>query len=119
MNQNIKQRWIAALRSGEYKQGDGYLAEFQDGSYHYCCLGVLYEIAVADGVINSSLSPMDDYDGNYGSSKSHSYLPDEVIDWAELRSNNPWIANSSNTLAGFNDSGASFEEIANIIERDL
>lgn len=30
-------KWIAALRSGKYRQGQGYLCR----SGHYCCLGVL------------------------------------------------------------------------------
>lgn len=42
------QKWIAALRSGEYKQGRGYLfnqelygyTEAQPEQPHYCCLGV-------------------------------------------------------------------------------
>lgn len=41
---SIKQQWIAALRSGEYKQGVGTLKkESEDGS-RYCCIGVLGEI---------------------------------------------------------------------------
>ena len=34
-------KWIAALRSGNYKQGKGYLKK---GDCH-CCLGVLCEVA--------------------------------------------------------------------------
>ena len=34
------QKWIAALRSGEYKQGRSYL---RDGA-EYCCLGVLCDV---------------------------------------------------------------------------
>lgn len=36
-----KDKWVAALRSGEYKQGKGYLHE--NSSNTYCCLGVLCE----------------------------------------------------------------------------
>jgi hypothetical protein len=36
----LKSKWIAALRSGEYKQGKGYL---RDGDT-WCCLGVLATI---------------------------------------------------------------------------
>jgi hypothetical protein len=37
MNEQIKQRWIEALRSGEYEQTQGRLRD-ETG---YCCLGVL------------------------------------------------------------------------------
>ncbi len=37
----FKAKWIAALRSGKYKQGTGYLCEeIKPGVYKYCCLGV-------------------------------------------------------------------------------
>lgn len=39
MKQEIAQKWIAALRSGEYKQGKNVLYDARDNSY--CCLGVL------------------------------------------------------------------------------
>jgi hypothetical protein len=37
MNPELKKKWVKALRSGEYKQGRGYLAN----KGKYCCLGVL------------------------------------------------------------------------------
>ncbi len=37
----FKAKWIAALRSGKYKQGQGALCEETKlGVYKYCCLGV-------------------------------------------------------------------------------
>lgn len=36
----LKKRWVAALRSGKYKQGKGTLL----AGGKYCCLGVLCEI---------------------------------------------------------------------------
>lgn len=41
MNPEIKQRWVAALRSGEYKQAHHKLADAHGG---YCCLGVLCDL---------------------------------------------------------------------------
>lgn len=46
MKKDIKAQWVAALRSGEYQQGRGQL----NFNGHYCCLGVLCEIAVKAGV---------------------------------------------------------------------
>ena len=40
----IKERWVAALRSGEYTQGQGSLRILDS----YCCLGVLADLAVKD-----------------------------------------------------------------------
>ena len=48
MNKEIKKEWVEALRSGDYTQGRGRLRsanyEDSDGSYSYCCLGVLADI---------------------------------------------------------------------------
>lgn len=45
MNEDLKKRWIEALRSGDYQQYEGGLEnEFKDGSMAYCCLGVLKAI---------------------------------------------------------------------------
>ena len=41
MNPDVKARWVAALRSGEYGQCQGRLA---DGKGGYCCLGVLAKV---------------------------------------------------------------------------
>lgn len=37
LEKEFGQRWLAALRSGEYEQGESYL---QNNSGKYCCLGV-------------------------------------------------------------------------------
>jgi hypothetical protein len=38
----VRDRWIADLRSGKFKQGKGYLRiQASDNSYAHCCLGVL------------------------------------------------------------------------------
>lgn len=39
MDQQIKQKWIVALRSGNYPQHTGRLTNFSNNAY--CCLGVL------------------------------------------------------------------------------
>jgi len=46
MDQELKTKWVAALRSGDYKQGNGYLHKIEwDGSESFCCVGVLCKIA--------------------------------------------------------------------------
>jgi hypothetical protein len=44
MNAEIKARWLAALRSGKFKQGRYRLRK----NDHYCCLGVLCEVVHED-----------------------------------------------------------------------
>jgi len=41
-------RWVAALRSGEYKQGNGTLRMLYDDGNHYCCLGVAIKMNGVD-----------------------------------------------------------------------
>ncbi len=41
MKSKIKEKWVAALRSGKYKQGGGQLKTL---SGTYCCLGVLCDL---------------------------------------------------------------------------
>jgi hypothetical protein len=38
---DLKERWIAALRSGDYKQGR---ASLRDHNNNFCCLGVLCDV---------------------------------------------------------------------------
>jgi hypothetical protein len=57
MNPAIKQRWVAALKSGQYQQGRTAL-RYRD---NFCCLGVLCDIAVHDGVARWSKMADDDY----------------------------------------------------------
>ena len=46
MKPAIKKKWVAALRSGKYKQTEGALKEWNPTSHRagYCCLGVLREL---------------------------------------------------------------------------
>jgi hypothetical protein len=44
MNPEWKEKWVEALESGEYEQGQGCL----NGSGKFCCLGVLCDLYDAD-----------------------------------------------------------------------
>lgn len=41
----FKRKWIAALRSGKFIQGEGSLKKKNNGQFEYCCLGVAAEVA--------------------------------------------------------------------------
>lgn len=138
MNQEIKERWLTALRSGEYEQAEGYLnisaKNESDNEYDgFCCLGVLCELAVADGVIQKQRYAEEDF-YEYGDPESddfdHSVLPRSVKEWAGLSDSNPSVNDLSEDenpefvdnwipISEPNDNGASFARIADMIERDL
>ena len=64
MDQEFKARWVAALRSGEYEQGQGQLvADFGDGQKVFCCLGVACEVAVEDGLAERAVTRDGFHDG--------------------------------------------------------
>lgn len=45
MDTDVKKKWIAALRSGDYKQGKHYLENnFTANGSRFCCLGVLCKV---------------------------------------------------------------------------
>lgn len=44
MKSTDKKVWTSALRSGEFKQGDGCLIENDYGQTKHCCLGVAAEV---------------------------------------------------------------------------
>lgn len=83
MDQDIKNRWVNALRSGEYQQTKNWLVR-ENG---YCCLGVLCEIAVQDGVVIEEAGGYTSVEDN--DDRSYEDLPKAVQHWAGLDSENP------------------------------
>lgn len=114
MKKKIKALWVAALRSGEYKQGTGQL---RDESNNFCCLGVLCNLHAQ---AHPRLAAKQLYSGSYMGNEE--FLPLAVQKWAgfkdeagpELR-----LKGDFQHLAGMNDSGASFKVIAGVIEGQM
>tara|TARA_R100001143_G_C3251028_1_gene83502 strand:+ start:161 stop:469 length:309 start_codon:yes stop_codon:yes gene_type:complete len=102
MNPEIKERWIAALRSGKYAQKKHKLRGYEG----FCCLGVLVDIEDPDGWIE--ISP-----NLYKYKNLFSTLPQEMLDSCgiDLR--------TQEVLIKMNDKGASFEKIASWIQDNL
>ena len=114
MKKEIAEKWIAALRSGEYKQTSGILANHN--RTEHCCLGVLCELAIEDGVGLQVLRPDDASYTSFDGEGSH--LPDCVQDWADTYGATPVTPRQSIVeLIRMNDSGSSFEDIADHIEK--
>lgn len=114
MKPEIKEKWVAALRSGEYKQGRNNLANVKTN--RFCCLGVLCEVALKEGV-NLEVtkgSSMKFYNGECG------YLPRKVAAWADCK-DLPSVNTKDGikSLAALNDKGVRFKTIAKLIEEQL
>lgn len=124
MNKDIQARWTARLREHPELQGKGYLRKGDKR----CCLGVLCDIAVEDGVITAEqdASGVWYYDGASG------LLPHSIQRWAGLGSSNPVFSPDGYavtlnedgqrdyfSLANANDGGTTFAVIADIIDEQL
>lgn len=51
MQKDVRDRWVKALRSGDYEQGSGYLCK----ENKYCCLGVLNDVQGNDFVLENGV----------------------------------------------------------------
>ena len=103
---------VEALRSGRYEQARKVL---RDGN-RFCCLGVACDI--------SGLDEWEEYDG-YLYLNSKEVMPREVMDYYGFFEKNgkhkvsyTYRKIGSDSLSFLNDRWTSFEEIANIIERE-
>lgn len=104
MKKAVADRWVAALRSGIFKQGTKAELKSEKG---YCCLGVLCEI---ENLLPHSEDETLSYDGicTVGMKSEIGLLP--------------WGGDISRSLAGLNDGTyreigrLSFDEIADIIQ---
>ena len=122
MKQDVKDLWVEALRSGDYKQTNGYL---QDGD-GYCCLGVLTDLYCKLKNIewDDSLG-YEDEDGRLRFWGDETLSPNCQV-WAGLEEDNPSVTYKGKTepLSFFNDGicgvdGLNFNEIADLIEQQL
>lgn len=107
MKADTKQKWLDALRSGRYRQGHDALC---DDTGAYCCLGVLARVS---GVPKSKLLDKETLDdihmcellGVFGAGYSR-----EIPDTHKT---------VQQKLAGMNDNGKTFAEIAEWIEANI
>ena len=111
MNQQIKEKWVAALRSGQYKQGLGKL----ESNGRYCCLGVLCEISKEETGFGITENRAERVAASETLSKT-------IVAWSGLPA---WygamvtIDSVKHALINHNDAGRTFLEIADAIEAQL
>ena len=125
MHKNIMEKWVQALRSGEYKQGSGVLHNTSNNTY--CCLGVLCDIYQQEGNKFNSVS-----EGNWGVETGNGWenipatffddrpdvLPEVVMRWADISCSAGSF--DDDTLTTLNDDcGYTFDEIATVIEKEV
>lgn len=116
MKKEIKDLWVKALNSGEFKQTTGQLCKGEA----YCALGVLSVLALVEGQCTYS----EDETGGKFDNKSLS-LCCNVMNWAGIQDflepgkeflpifyEGHWVS-----ISILNDSGLTFEEIACEIEK--
>lgn len=105
LDPEFKAKWIAALRSGKYKQGTQYLC---NGGY-YCCLGVACEL---EGLLVDDTTIK-------GGSRAKKFIGTvqsgaPTAAWAKAHG----FPNGMDELIRMNDTGVTFEKIADFIEQN-
>lgn len=126
MNPQVKAKWLAKLRSNKYRQGKNWLRiTDEEGETSFCCLGVLCELYNEEEGRLELLSS-----SQYGRGSTYDgeakVLPPKVASWAGLLEDgagyyivNPRDEGRMTALPILNDTGYSFEAIADILEQQL
>ena len=127
MKADIKQRWVDALRSGKYKQDIGHLRTRKG----FCCLGVLCDVYSPENWVATGETINDEVFENwhyktvdeFGNHYAGEVLPHDVMEFCDMGTASPEIfiphGQKYKTLASINDDGATFAEIADLIETHL
>lgn len=148
MNPEIKAKWLAALRSGEYKKGKGRLRRIATHLFlrnrrgrnaeRFCCFGVLCDLYIKE--TGKGTWVFDSYDGDFDFydtfGRKNSGMPtDAVYKWAGMQHSDVIVLDEKDRkkykdpddyepksgfyLAEQNDKGRTFKTIANVIEKYL
>lgn len=126
LHPEFKKGWLADLRSGEYAQTTGYLcltAQDMERPAGYCCLGVACERLANAGLIDRKVNDVlgiTSFDGveNIPTFNTHPMMfahPEGMT----LNTFNDQVSAIFSALADSNDSGSTFEQIAEWIEEHL
>jgi hypothetical protein len=116
MKQEIKEKWVAALRSGEYKQGTEYL----NRNGNFCCFGVLTDLYIQEKGL--------EWEDNWMGGKAMAFLgegelpPVDVLRWAGMNNIESVELDQFGNRVKYhllNDTYQyTFDQIADIIEKE-
>lgn len=122
MKPELKRRWINALRSRRYKKGTGALHTLGSSRNEdtFCCLGVLAQLAVEDGVMKPKIDK-DAEVARYGTADHDgTFLPAKICKWAGIPRHSVSATNDIQyLLADQNDHCDSFDDVIPLIEELL
>lgn len=116
INKEAINKWIEALRSGEYKQGYYRLRTYSKKEDTFCCLGVACDV-LKDELDGEWVQKADDYTFEVSDDQFHGqeYMPDVVVEYIGLPER---FLNDD--LSELNDrENYSFRQIANKLENKL
>lgn len=121
MKQEIKDKWINALESGQYEKAVLVLHDASNNAY--CANGVLCDLAYREGVVDRKrvADPWaeDREVYAYGRWETIGVLPSEVMEWAGLAKGDPELANGD-TVGEVNDhTPTDFADMAVLIKEHL
>ena len=116
MKKSIANKWIKALKSGEYNQTTDYLK--QDTGF--CALGVLCDLAVKEGIIPEpkKVFECDGITEMYSFLGSVATPPSKVLTWAGLNTDKGEFSEGLQriSISQLNDEGYTFLDIADKIK---
>ena len=113
-----RQKWVTALRSGKYEQTINQLANIDRTAF--CCLGIACEISGLGKWETGSVNSIYSTESDSRTDRHTTTLPQAVQEWLGLRDKYGALAiyDGRCSLANVNDKGATFAEIADIIESE-
>lgn len=100
----VAQKWVEALRSGKYEQATKRLRQ----GNRFCCLGVACDLYATE---HDKQWDRTYFDGEYA------VLPQSVQKWLGLKTDIGGCTSEWRCLSDENDHGATFDEIADLIEQ--
>lgn len=115
MPKGLADAWLAALRSGEFKQGRKRLEDIEGGCTVNCCLGVLQKCAMGDVERRS-------HDNSSLRLPTYAWLSSQRIRFFNKDGDidtNPWLPMLKDQAAAANDRKIDFLQIADAIEATL
>ena len=127
MRKEVAKKWVKALRSGKYKQGQVYLKQFHDnGKTEHCCLGVLCELYNDEmkknhkKMLSTKIRCKNSGTDCVTFNNKEGELPKIVMKWSGVKDSiGRYSTDDTGSLADMNDTGKTFKTISNFIEKNV